>query len=289
LGKVRIVTDSSAHFLDSGVVDRYDVIVVPLEIHFGNQRFKEGIEIDAGEFFHRISHGGPIPTVSAPSVADFAAVYNCLIQQTDQIVSIHRSRRLDSTWQNARAASQTLLGRCEIAVIDSFTTSAGQAIIVEEAARAAEQQDTLEAIVRVVRGTIPRIYSVFYVDTLDYIQHNNLIGEAQAILGTMLGIKPFLTIEGGDLVTMEKVRTCHQAIDRLVEFVTEFFSVERVIILQNTPYLTDQTRMLQDRLTLEFPEREFPIMMYGPSLAAQIGPDGMGVAVFEGAEEGEDA
>ncbi len=288
MGKVHIVTDSSAHFINPSVIERYNIIVVPMEIRFGDQRFREGIDIDADEFFYRVSRAGVVPELVPPSADDFAAVYKRINRHTDQIISIHRSRRLDNTWQNAEEASKTLLGRCDIAVIDSGTTSAGQAILVEEAAGIIEAETPLEAVVRAVRGIIPRIYSVFYVETMDYIRRNRMLGEAQTILGTMLGIKPFMTIEEGTLVAMEKVRTRNQATDRLVEFVTEFSSIEKLIILQNTPYPTDQTRLLQDRLALEFPRSEFPILMYGPSLAVHIGPDAMGVVVYEGTEDAED-
>jgi fatty acid-binding protein DegV len=119
------------------------------------------------------------------------------------------------------------------------------------------------------------------VNSLEYLRHNGLLSEAQSILGTMLNIKPFLTIEDGELIPMEKVRTQSQAIDKLVEFVAEFSDVEELVILQNTPYATDQTRLLQDRLATEFPGHHFPVMMYGPSLATMLGPDGMGVVVHE--------
>src|SRR5258708_1096965 len=132
---------------------------------------------------------------------------------------------------------------------------------------------------------ISRIYAIFFVDSLDYLQHGGLVSESQAILGGMLGIKPFLTIEEGELITMEKVRTRPQAIDKLVEFVTEFSSVDYLVILQNTSHLTDQTRMLQERLALEFVDRPFPVVVYKPSLGTFIGPDAMGIIVFEGATE----
>jgi DegV family protein with EDD domain len=143
--------------------------------------------------------------------------------------------------------------------------------------------------VREARGMIGRVYSVFFVETLDYLRHNGLLSEAQSILGAMLNIKPFLTIEEGELIPMEKVRTQTQAIDKLVEFATEFAVIERLVIVQSTPYPTDQTRQLQDRLAAEFPNRTFPVMMYGPSLAAMIGPDGLGIVVYEGLEDEEEA
>jgi DegV family protein with EDD domain len=288
MGKVRIVTDSSAHFLHPEVIDRYEIEVVPLTIQLGTQTFREGVNLDADAFFRLVSHNSLPIKVLPPSVDDFAALYSRLNQQTDQILSLHMSHGLGETWEHARAATKTLLGRCEIAAIDSMTTSAGLAILAETAAKIAAKGASLDDLVREVRGMVSRIYMVFYVETLDYLRHNGLLGEAQSILGTMLNIKPFVTIEEGELIPMEKVRTQAQAIDKLVEFVTEFASIEQLIILQNTPYPSEAVRQLQDRLTTEFGGRSFPTMMYGPSLATMIGPDAMGVVVYEGLEDEED-
>ena len=288
MGKVRIVTDSSAHFLNPEMIDRYHIEVVPLTIHLGSQTFREGIDLDADSFFQLASHGSPHITLSAPPVEAFASLYSRLNRETDQILSLHMSRQLSQTWDHARAASKTLLGRCEIMVLDSMTTSVGLAMMVETAALAAEQGAILDDVVRIVRAVLPHVYSVFYVDTLDTLRHNGLLSEAQSILGTMLDIKPFLTIEEGELIPMEKVRTLPQAIDKLVEFVTEFSELERLVILQNAPYPTERTRQLQDRLAAEFPGHDFPAMMYGPSLVTLIGPDGMGVVVYERLDEEED-
>lgn len=285
MGKVRIVTDSSAHFLNPEVIERYNIQVVPLTVHIGSQSFREGIDLDADALFRLMSHnsGSPV-TLSAPSVDQFAEVYSRLNRQTDQILSLHISRHMSATWDNAQTATKTLLGRCEIAAVDSMTTSVGLAILVEMAAQAAEVHNSLEEVVRIVRAMLPRVYSVFYVETLHYLRYNGLLSEAQTILGTMLDIKPFLTIEEGELMPMEKVRTQAQAIDKLVEFVSEFSAIEKLIILQNTAYPTDRTRLLQDRLAAEFPGHTFPIALYGPSLATMIGPDGMGIVVYENPE-----
>ncbi len=282
MGKVRIVTDSSAQFLDPEIIERYDIQVVPQTVHIGSQSFREGSELDADAFFRLMSSntGHPI-TVTAPSVEQFAEVYSRLNRTTDQILSMHVSRHMSQTWDNARLATKTLLGRCEIAAVDSQTTSVGLAMLVELAAQAAEDHESLEDVVRIVRAALPRVYSVFYVESLHYLRYNGLLSEAQTILGTMLDIKPFLTIEDGELMPMEKVRTQAQAIDKLVEFVSEFSDVEKLVILQNTPHPNDRTRLLQDRLAAEFPGGSFPVALYGPSLAALIGPDAMGIVVCE--------
>jgi fatty acid-binding protein DegV len=97
----------------------------------------------------------------------------------------------------------------------------------------------------------------------------------------MLQIKPFLAMEEGHLRPMEKVRTRVQAVERLVEFAVEFTEIEEAVILQPKAHVTEQTRMLQDRLAVEFPGRHFPHALYGPSLAALIGPDATGLVVLE--------
>ena len=279
--KVRIVTDSSAQFMDPSVIQRYRITVVPLAIQIGAQVYREGIDIDSDGFFRRVSDTKAMPALLAPEVEQFADTYARLARETDKVLSIHISRSMHSTWQHAKTATQTLLGRCEIIVLDSQTTSVGLGFLVEAAAKLAEETDSLDDVVREVRAMISHIYAIFYVETLDYLQRAGLVSESQAILGGMLGIKPFLTIEEGELITMEKVRTRPQAVDKLVEFVTEFSSVDRLVILQNTLHNTEQTRMLQERLALEFAARPFPVVVYKPSLGTYIGTDAMGIIVFE--------
>ena len=279
--KIRIVVDSAADFPVSSVVARSQITVVPHTIHFAGEKFVDGEEMDAERFFQHISHDVPYPKLHAPTVEQFTQVYTDLAQTTDQIVSLHTTHTLSQSWENAKQAADSMLGRCEIAVLDAQTTAVGLGLLAEATAKAVIDIDRIEDAVRFVRGAIGRIYSVFYVDTLDYIQHSGLLGEAQAVLGTMLNIKPFLTIEGGHLTTMEKVRTRSQAVDKLVEFVTEFDDIERLVIVQNSPFMTEAVRLLQDRLAAELSQRNFPMMLYGPMLASYLGPDATGVIVLE--------
>lgn len=288
MAKVRIVTDSSAHFLDPAVIDHYQIEVVPLTIQIGNRTYREGVDLDVDTFFRLAGATDTIATLQPPSVEDFAALYARLNRETDQILSLHLSRQMSKTWDCARAATKTLLGRCEIAVVDSMTTSVGLAVLVEAAARLADEGASLDEVVRAVRAELPRVYTVFYVDSLDYLRHNGLLSQAQSILGSMLSIKPFLTIEEGELIPMEKVRTQAQAVDKLVEFVAEFSSVEQLVILESALYLSDDARALREQLAAEFPGQHFPLLVYRPSLATMIGLHGVGVVVLEGIEDEED-
>ncbi len=282
MAKVRIVTDSTATFEDPLLVHDYNITVVPLNIHFGDRVLRDGVDIDAEEMFHRLRRSPTPPRVSAPGVGAFAEVFQHLSRTTDQICVLLHSQHFTETYANALAARNAFMGRCEIAVIDSRTTSAALGYLVEAVAEAASMGASLDEVVHLARAVIPRLYSVFYVDTLDYIQQADLIGETQAILGTMLQIKPLLTIEDGLLITMEKARTHAQAIDKMIEFVAEFTDIERLCILQGTLRITDRTRMLQDRLALEFARLQSPLLLYTPLLATRIGPDGLGMAILEG-------
>lgn len=286
MGSIRVVTDSSVQFLDPSFVSQHAVSVVPVSVRFGDQVLQEGTDLDEEGFFRRIlTEGMPAPVLMAPSVEDYMGVLGGLVGHADHILVLPMGNGLSDSFRNAQVAAEALRGRSDIIVIDSMTTSVGLAFLVETAARAAATTTSLEQVVRVVRGAVPRVYSVFYVETMDYLFRANLIGEAQSILGKILGIKPFLTIEDGNLVTMEKVRTRVQAVDKLLEFVMEFASVQQLVIVQNTPHITEQTRMIQDRLALEFAGRDFPVVMYGPTLGSHLGPDGVGIIIFEAEEE----
>ena len=129
---------------------------------------------------------------------------------------------------------------------------------------------------------IPRVYLVFYVETMDFLERGGRIGKAQAILGSMLNIKPILFMEDGDIIPLEKVRTTEKALEKLFEFVTEFDNLEQTAIIQRNKHPNKEARTLQERLVQNFPNLDFPIIQYGPELATRIGPNALGIVVYEG-------
>ena len=280
--RVRIVTDSTAHFHDPDFPRRHHVAIVPLTIYFGRESFREGVDISSEQFFARLDGSPTLPTAASPAPETFTAVYDELAQSGDSIVSIHLSSKLGSVWRNAKAGSEPLLGRCNVQVIDSLSASVGLGLLVEAAVRAAEAGEPSDEVVRIVRGLVPRLYIEFFVESLDYLAHNKLFGRAQAVLGSMLGILPMLAVEDGDIVPMEKVRTRQQAVEQLMEFVSEFSRLEHLAILQNTAELTDESRQMINQLAVAFPGRQFPVEVYSPALGTFLGPNSMGVVVFEG-------
>jgi len=281
VSKIHIVTDSAA-VLDPTAVKRFGITVMPLKIRIDGKIYEDGTDISPETLLLRMTRDHIRPQVIGPTTDDFRKAYRTLTRDTDQIISLHSSASLSPIVPQATRAADEFLGRCDISVIDSETTSLGLGILVEEAARLAQANLPLNEIVRQIRGMIRHIYVVFVTATLDYLEHSHLISPAQAVLGSMLNIKPFLLVEEGEIVPQEKVRTPDRAIDKLAEFAGEFSRIERLAILQSASYANDETRLLTDRLEAIVPGREIPILVYGPVLATQIGPDGLGLMVYDG-------
>jgi DegV family protein with EDD domain len=222
-----------------------------------------------------------MPVAVAPTVEEFASAYAALSRHTDQILSIHASGKLSATVRHALAASETVKGRCSIEVVDSQSISAGLGALVEIATLAAERGAPLEEAVRLVRSAVPRLYAVFFVETLSYLAHAGHSNPAQAILANMLNVKPFLTLEEGELAPMEKTRSRPQALEKLVEFVTEFTDIEYLAIMHGDNAPSADALQVRERLEAAYPGRAWPLLTYGPSLAALLGPHALGVMVCE--------
>jgi len=284
VSEVYVVTDSAAK-IDPVVAKELNITIVPLKVRIGERVYEDGTELNHEELLLRMARERIRPEIVGPTADDFRDVYRRITRRTDQIISIHSSASLSPICDAARRASLEFMGRCDIIVMDSETLSLGLGILAEEAARQAQASVPLNEIMRKIRGMIQQVYIVLTTNTLDYLEHSGLISPAQAILGTMLGIKPHLAIENGMIIPMEKVNSRDKAIDKLADFANEFISVERIAIIQSTPYPTEETKDLQDQLEDVAPSPDIPVLLYGPLLASHIGPDGIGVIVYEQREE----
>jgi len=283
MAKVRIITDITAH-LDPEVIAQHKITVLPIQIRFGEDKFDIASQEDARRFFESMDRG-PAETTQATILSQILyETYDRLSRETNEILVLVSSSSLSKGFERARATMRPFLGRCRIAVVDSMTASWGLGLMVETAARAAAEGTPLDEIVRLVRGILPHIYLVFFVDRLDYLERGGRLGAAQALLGTMLRIKPLLFVEDGDIIPLEKVRTHMMAIEKLVDFVTEFASIQNVVILSSPLDGGDRELIgdLRAHLSQALPNREFPVIPYDPVLACHLGPDALGVVVYEG-------
>lgn len=279
--RVRIVTDSTAD-LPPDVIARLGITVLPLTIQLGQKNIRDGVDMSREEFFKRLDKAPSPPSTKAPTVKQFEDLFTELAAppRNDAVVAILVSSKLSETFRNATRAAAPLLGRSKIVVIDSQLVSVGLGMLVTAAAEAAAHGDALDEVVKLTRGMIPKIYIGFFVETLDYLERGGRIGPAQAFLGNMLNIKPLLILEDGEVVALEKVRTRTKAIEKLVEFISEFAQIERLIILHSdTP---EDVNLLIEQINLVLPNLDISVEHYGPVAATHVGPKALGVVVYEG-------
>lgn len=279
MSRVKIVTDSTAD-MPPEVVEELGITVLPLSIHLGQKTLRDGIDITPADFVTRMTNTLTPPTTTSPTQKQFEETFTELTKGGGEVISIHVSSKLSTTFRNAQRAALPLLGRSKIIVIDSQLLTVGLGMLVTAAGRAAARGESLEEVVKLVRGMIPRIYIGFFVETLDYLERGGRIGKAQALLGNMLSIKPLLILEEGEIVALEKVRTRAKAIEKLVEFITEFTHIQKMVVLHgNTP---DDVAMLIEQTNLLMPNLDISVDHYGPSTATHVGTDALGVVVYEG-------
>ena len=279
--RVHIVTDSGARFSNPRLVRHFPVTIIPNTIEIGGRRYQEDIDLDTDEAFRLMSQLDAPPRVIPPSEHDYAELFARLSRHCDAVISVHPSRELSQSWRNGRLAAQHINSECQIAVIDSQSLCAGQGMLIRVAARAAEEQDNPDDIIQAVREAVNRIYSVYCVEDVRFLSANGFIKPSHAILSRHLDIKPIVSLEDGQIIVIEKVRTESEIIERIVEFLVEFNELEDAVVLQSKRQISEETRIMQDRLALEFPGQHFPFTMYSASMAATLGTAATGVAVLE--------
>lgn len=276
---VRIVTDSTSD-IPAPLAAELGISVVPLSVIFGDEVYKEGIDITHDLFYDKLVRSRVLPTTSAPSVGDFLEVYEKLLKETDEIVSIHISSKLSATYNNAcQAAAQLADQGARIEVIDSLSVSFGLTFMAVAAARAARNGAGIDEIRRIVEQMIPRVRLFVVLDTLEYVRRGGRIGRARAFLGAMLKVKPILSIRDGEVHPEERVRTKALAMERILQIATSYRIKEAGIGYSTN---AQEAEDLKRRLETAVPGVEVQMVRLGPVLGVHAGPGVLGVGVLEG-------
>jgi len=271
---IRVVTDSACD-LPAPLVQALGIEVVPLTIRFGTDEFVDQVELSAAEFWDRVERSDKLPETAAPSPGAFEARYRRLMDRgATGIVCINLSSHLSGTMQSAQVAAAAVAGECPVQVIDSQSASMGQGNLCLTAARRAADGDSLESIVAEVVDRRDRTKLYATLDTLDHIRKSGRIGNARALLGSMLSIKPIIEIKEGVVEEVAKVRTRSKALKELAAKAAEH-KVEHLAVLHgNAPDLEE----LLDLLDPIFPRDEIITGVVGPVIGTHAGPRVIGVS-----------
>ena len=268
-----VVTDSTAD-LPEAWGERYQIQVVPLKVIFGEETFRDGVDMNNEQFFAKLATSTKLPTTSAPSPGDFAELYTRLAKDYEGCISIHIARSLSATAEAARVGAESVEG-FRVSVVDSETVSMPMAFLCRVAAESA----TLDEATAAVQQRIPKSRVLALLDTLRYVEMGGRVSRAQAMIGTMLDLKPLLLMVDGQIKSLDRVRTRSRAIPRMVEFLEKDSPVEHVGVVH--AQAADEAEQIAAGLRGRLPGLDVPVGQIGCVLGTHVGPKALGLVYLK--------
>ena len=276
---VKIVTDSTSDITPE-MASQLGITVVPLWVNFGDESYLECIDIQHGEFFHRLEKDNVFPTTSAPAAGAFADIYDRLAEETDEVLVLILSSKLSATYESAIEGLELRKRKdCRVEVIDTLFTLAAQGLLVMVAIEEAKRGANLDQIMDTIKKSIPKTHIRICFDTLEYLHKGGRIGTAQAFLGSVLKINPILGLINGTVEGIARTRNRQKALDWLFNFVKEFNNIRMLAVEHATT--PDEADEFVQRLRSIFPVENIHRSTLGPAVGAHAGPHAIDVALVE--------
>jgi DegV family protein with EDD domain len=271
---VHIVTDSSSD-LSQGLVEKLGVSVVPLSIRFGDEEYRDGVDLTATQFYEKMAGTEVLPETAAPSPGAFEQVFRGAADRgAPGVVCVNLSSKLSATMAAAESAARAVEGTVDVRVVDSLSVTMGTGSIVIEAAEMAADGASVDQIAQRC-GELERRTHVFGVlDTLENLKKGGRIGSAKALLGSLLSVKPALDISSGEVVEAGKLRTRRKALEWLRDKLYEQADPQRLAIVHGgAPDFGELCDMISDR----YPAGSYATGIIGPTIGAHAGPRVLGI------------
>ncbi|MBI2759315.1 MAG: DegV family protein [Chloroflexi bacterium] len=273
---IRIVTDSTCDLPES-LVSQYDITIIPLHIHQGDNTYLDGVNLTREQFYAHLPGFNPAPTTATPSPEVFKQAFEKLANAgAKAILSIHISESLSATINSARIAADQFT-RIPVTVLDSSQVSLGMGLLVEKAAQMAKAGKRLEEIVASLGEVMKRTYVFASLKTLEYLRRSGRMHFAVARLGELLQVKPLLYMNQGKPVA-HRARTQKRATERLLEWLREYAPYERLgIVHAGVP---EDAKAILEHIRGFLPNDDIPIIEITPVLGAHLGIGALGFAVI---------
>ncbi|WP_227935773.1 DegV family protein [Alkalihalobacillus deserti] len=279
--KIQIVTDSTAD-IPAELIKQLEITVVPLNVIFSdNEIYEDGVTLTSDQFYKKVAETNVIPSTSQPTPYQFEQVYRSLLSGEDsKILSIHLSSILSGTFQAATIAKQSIDAGDSIYVVDSKRASNAIGIIVVEIAKFAKEGKSYEDCIARLNELLATTTVFFMVDTLDYLQKNGRIGKASAVFGSMLKIKPILSLsKEGEVFPVEKQRGQKKALNRIIELLKEQYGSEPVHLGISHAVNESLAIEIVNRIKDEFDVKSDVLSSIGAVIGAHVGPGTVSIAM----------
>ena len=276
---IKIVTDSTSD-IDGDAARDLGITVVPQFVHFGSRTYEDNVTISPDCFYGMLTNAPQLPTTSQASPGRFSQVYHELSQDADGIVSIHISSKISGTWNSARQGALATSSSCPIEVIDSGQASMGLGLVVLAAAKVAMQGASQSEVVAATLDAVNRAQCMCLFETLEYLRKGGRIGKAQALMGSILNIKPMIIVRDGVVHPLGRARTFSRALARMKETARGFAPIDSLAVMHSTTpgVASEVAEDLRDLLPQDTEPR---IVRFGPALGVYAGPGAVGIALIQ--------
>lgn len=276
---VKIVTDSTADIPPEVAAD-LGIRMIPLYIHFGNDVYRDGIDLSPEDFYRKLVSNKSLPTTSTVAPIEFAQVCDELSEETDEILAIVLSSKLSATYDVALQGRELMKDKkCRVEVLDSQLLCMALGLVVIGAARKAREGMNLTDLLQFAKGLCSRVHVRMTFDTLEYVRKGGRIGAAEAFMGRMLDVKPILTLKDGMAMPLVRRRTRAKAIEYLRKFAAGFKSVTDMAV-QYTTTPEEALKLIED-LDAVYPKERVYLSVIGSVMGTHFGPGALGIAVVE--------
>lgn len=277
---IRIIADSTC-YLPQEYIDKYKISIASLNVLLNGNSYRE-IDLSNDWFYNEMAKSPTIPTSSQPSIEELYSTVESLVKDGHDVVGIFLSSDMSGTFSTSNLVKNMILENypnAKIVMIDSRSNCMQAGFAVLEAAKAANENKSLDEVVSIAKNVIKNSKFIFVPETLDYLKKGGRIGSAAALLGSLLQIKPILTVEDGKTTVFTKVRTKKKAIDKIVNTVLEqnLKSPIKGIIVHHIN-CQSEGQELADRLKNSLGLENVKIQSIGPIIGLHVGPGSIGVA-----------
>ncbi len=278
--KIAVVTDSTA-YLPKDVREALSIYMIPLSVTFGNETYREEIDISAEQFFEEVKQHKHLPTTSQPSIGAFVELFESLAKEYDAVISIHLSSGISGTYQGAVTAGSMVSG-IQVYPYDSEISCMAQGFYAIEAAKMAKEGKRSEEILARLDEMKTSLRAYFMVDDLTHLQRGGRLSGAQAFIGSLLQVKPLLHFENKVIVPFEKIRTRKKAIKRIEELFAEDAKtgvpLKVAIIHANRP---EEAEQWKQELSSMYPHVDMMISYFGPVIGTHLGEGALGLTWYK--------
>lgn len=273
---VRIICDSACD-LPKEVINEYNLQVLPINVINGNKEYKDQVDIDPNEVYHKMREGEIFKTSQITPIV-FEEVFEKMAKEKEDCIYIGFSSGLSATYQSALLAKMAMEDKYDdfsIEIIDSKAASGGYGLIVYEVAKAASKGESKEDLVKLANAYVKGVDQIFTVDDIEYLYRGGRVSRTSAILGGMLNIKPILEVNDGKLVPIEKVRGRTKVFKRMLELIEERkldSDLENTTIVITHGDYVDGANKLKDMIYEKYGTKNFIINSIGAAIGAHSGP-----------------